>query len=271
MKTVAVILGLVIIVVAVIVVNAPPSDDVTLSGGPPVPITTVFRMLEAENDVVRQLWTQEIVGPGEENGLKFDEDWHDADVEAGPLPALFLRHVGESIQKSPTPLYLFLGSDFPINDANKFTGVQNEYFIEIKRTSMPQFFFDDDVGMHTGMFSDIAVDKTCVNCHNNDPETTKSDWKVGDVMGATTWSYPDEEVSLEEALMLVRTLRRGVRDTYEEYVVKTSTFAEPPTIGEIWPADGYSIPSVDVFMAEAETRASAATLGMIIELQQNEQ
>ena len=267
MKTIAVVLGLVVIIVVVIVVNAPPPHDNNLAGGPPIPIETVFAILEAENDAVRDLWTKEIVGEGQDRGLQFHEDWHDADVDAGPLPALFLRETAQRVQAGPTPLYLFLGSDFPINDANKFTDLQAQYFAEIKRTSMPQFFHDEEVGMHTAMFSDFAVAQTCIDCHNSEPESPKKDWQLGDIMGATTWSYPKAEVSLTEALTIISSLREGVRGTYEEYVRKTTTFADPPSIGETWPVDDYAIPTVDLFMAEAETRASANTLGMFLDLQ----
>ena len=267
MKTVAFLVAVVVVIVVVVVINAPPPDEKGFDGGPPIPIETVFTILEAENDAVRDLWTKEIVGNGQERGLQFHEDWHEEDIDAGPLPALFLRETAQRVQRSPTPLYLFLGSDFPINDANRFTDLQDQYFAEIKRTSTPQFFRDDEVGMHTAMFSDIAVAQTCIDCHNSEPESPKKDWKLGDVMGATTWSYPKGEVSLTEALTIVGALREAVRGSYEEYVEKTATFADPPTIGDTWPADDYALPSVEVFMIEAEARASAYTLGMIIELQ----
>ena len=235
------------------------------------PITTVFSILEAENDVVRRLCTSEIVGEGQERGLKFDKDWRDPEVEAGPLPALFLRETAESVRRNPVRLYLFLGSDFPINDANKFTGLQTKYFARIKSTGEPQFFVDEEIEMHTAMFSDIAVAETCVVCHNNEPETPKTDWKLGDTMGATTWSYPKGEVSVDEALAMVNALRQGFSDAYQEYLSKAATFENPPTVGDKWPGEGHYVPSVEVFLAEAERRAPAGTLRTILDFQQTEE
>ena len=117
------------------------------------------------------------------------------------------------------------------------------------------------------MFSDIAVAEVCVTCHNNEPETTKTDWKLDDIMGATTWSYPKAEVSVEEALSMVSALRQGSRQAYEEYLAKAATFAKPPAVGDYWPADGYFVPSADVFMAEMELRASPRTMRSLLELQ----
>ena len=195
----------------------------------------MFTILEAENDAVRELWTKEIVGQGKERGLMFHKDWREPQIDAGPLPALFLRETAESLRRNPVPLYLFLGSDFPVNDANKFTGVQQARFTQIKQTGNPQFFLDEDVNLRTAMFSDIAVAETCVVCHNTEPESPKTDWEVGDIMGATTWSYPKPEVSLQEALAMVGALRQGFREAYAEYLAKAAAFAEPPPIASAGP------------------------------------
>ena len=271
MKTLAVVVAVAVVFVALIVVNAPPPDDAATAGGPPVPIEVVFSVLEAENDAVRQAWANDIVGAGQERGLRFDKDWHDEGVDAGPLPALFLRETAEGLRRSPVPLYLFLGSDFPINDANMFTGLQTEHFEVIRRTGEPQFFSDPEFGFQTAMFSDIASAEACVVCHNGEPDSPKTDWRVGDVMGATTWSYPEAETSMAEALTMVQALRRSVREAYEHYLEKVTTFADPPPIGDQWPADGYFLPSADVFMAEVEESTSAQTLRLLLEAQTAEE
>lgn len=267
MKFVAVIVALAVVLAVLIVVNAPPSDDALTGGGTPVPIEAVFAALEAENDMVRQVWASDIVGAGQVQGIRFDEAWHDEGLDAGPLPALFLRETAEGLRRSPAPLYLFLGSDFPINDANRFTGSQMEYFDAIKRTGEPQFFLDPDIGFQTAMFSDIASAEACVVCHNRDPNSPKTDWQVGDVMGATTWSYPEDEISMAQALELIGALRRSVREAYVHYLEKVATFADPPRVGDQWPAEGYFLPSADIFMAEVEERTSAQTLRLLLEAQ----
>ena len=84
----------------------------------------VFRVVAAENDAARKLWTADIVGAGGKVGLKFHEKWREPSMEAGPLPALFLREASTALQKTRVPLGLFLGSDFPIAQPNKFSGAQ---------------------------------------------------------------------------------------------------------------------------------------------------
>ena len=270
MKTVVIVLAVAAVLVVLIVVNAPPPDDAATGGGLPLPVEAVFAVLEAEHDSVRRLWAEEIVGAGQERGLRFDKDWSEG-VDAGPLPALFLRETAEGLRRNPAPLYLFLGSDFPINDANRFTGPQAERFAEIRRTGEPQFFQDPELGFQTAMFSDVASTQACVVCHNSEPESPKKDWRVGDIMGATTWTYPEAEMSMSEALTLVGALRRSVREAYERYIEKVATFDDPPPVGEKWPADGYFIPSAEVFMAEVEERASADTLRSLLAAQRGEE
>ena len=100
-----------------------------------ISINQVFALLQQENNIIRKIWTKEILGAGKKQGLSFSEDWQASDIEAGPLPALFLREIAMRLEKSVLPLSLFLGSDAPINKANAFDAEQLEKFKHIKNTS----------------------------------------------------------------------------------------------------------------------------------------
>jgi hypothetical protein len=115
------------------------------------------------------------------------------------------------------------------------------------------------------MFPDFATVQPCVDCHNAHPESPKEDWALNDVMGATTWSYPNQTVTTAEMMRILTAVRQGFRDGYSAYVEKAAGFENPPAIGEQWPRDGYYLPSVDVFMAEFAGRASANSLDAIIQ------
>ena len=242
---------------------APLSEEDTVIGES-IPIETVFQLVAAENDIVRALWTREIVGMGKKSGLKFDEDWRDKDVQAGPLPALFLREAATSLEKNIIRLSLFLGSDFPINQSNLFLGLQKEAFEKIKNDHLPQFFYTQDTQLFTGMFPDYASVQPCVSCHNDHPDSPKTDWVLNDVMGATTWSYPKEAVSRDELMKIIASLRKGFRDAYTAYIEKVATFSRKPEIGTQWPRDGYFLPSVDTFMNEFSKRASQSSMELLL-------
>lgn len=244
--------------------NAPPLLLEKRPVGETIPIAQVFNIVEAENDVVRTLWTKEIVGAGKQAGLTFNEDWREENVQAGPLPALFLRQTAISLEKNPVRLSLYLGSDYPIKPANKFTATQMDKFQTIRTTGEPQFFFAEDTGLHTAMFSDIAVVEACIDCHNKHKESPKSDWKLGDVMGATTWSYPEDAVTLDELMNILTALRQGFREAYTAYLAEVETFAKRPQIGDKWPREGFYLPTADVFMGEAFKRASSSTLASVL-------
>lgn len=239
----------------------PPIDDTKMKQT--IPVEQLFILVQAENSKVRELWTKEIVGEGVKAGLKFDERWRDDDLDAGPLPALFLRETAKSLEKSPLRLSLFLGSDYPISPDNRFEGLQLEKFQLIRQSNQPQFFFMADTGLYTGMFADIAVAKPCVDCHNDHEKSPKNDWRLNDVMGGTTWMFPGRVVSLEEAVNAVTVLHQAFRDAYGAYLEKVKTFAQPPVIGERWPSEGYFLPSSDIFMQEVLKRTSPNTLSSL--------
>jgi hypothetical protein len=240
--------------------SAPPPLQEEKPASATIPVAEMFALLEAENDVVRALWTKDIVGAGMKIGLKFDEHWRDRDLEAGPLPALFLRETARSLERNPVQLSLFLGSDYPINDANRFEGLQLQHFRKLRHTGQAQFFYMPDTRLHAGMFSDVAVAEPCVKCHNEHAQSEKKDWRLNDVMGATTWVYPAEAVSAEEILSVVAALHRGFEDAYRSYLRKAETFSNPPVIGDRWPRDGYFLPRAEIFMQEVLIRTAPATL-----------
>lgn len=213
-----------------------------------IPVEQLFSLVQAENAVARLLWTKEIVGEGKKVGLKFDEHWRDADLEAGPLPALFLRETAKSLEKSPVRLSLFLGSDYPISPDNRFEGLQQEKFQVLRQSRQAQFFYVPDTSLHTGMFADLAVAAPCVECHNKHEQSPKQDWRLNDVMGAVTWMYPASAVTVEDLLKAIMGLHQGIQEAYAAYLEKVKTFAHPPEIGQHWPRDGYYLPSVEVFM-----------------------
>lgn len=228
-------------------------------------VDQVLEMVAKENDVTRTLYTKAIVGGGKKQGMKFDEDWRKDDVEAGPLPALFLRGVASSIRKSPVPLGLYLGSDFPVNAANKFEGKQADLFKQIKKDQKPQHFYDEDLKLHTAMFADLASAGACVSCHNDHPQTSKSDWKLGDVMGATTWQYPKDSLTYKETIAVLNSYAEGTVDIYKAYLEEIADFKESvkPEIGDKWPAEGNYLPTPEVFLDSVKKLSSYETMKML--------
>lgn len=244
-------------------ISAPPPLNAVNTQTATIPVQQLFTLLQAENAVARALWTKDIVGQGKKVGLKFDEHWHDTDLEAGPLPALFLRETAKNIEKSPIRLSLFLGSDQPISPDNRFEGVQQEKFQNLRQSQQPQFFYMADTQRHIAMFADVAIAEPCVECHNKHQQSPKHDWQLNDIMGAATWMYPAPTVSLEEMLKANLVLQQGIQSAYESYLKKVATFTNPPVIGERWPSEGYFLPNSDTFMQVFLQRTAPNTLAFL--------
>jgi adenylate cyclase len=233
----------------------PPLTSKVNEAKPSFSVEEAFKMLAKENDLTRKLYTQCIVGEGKKQGLQFDENWQKDEVEAGPLPALFLRETSNHIEKSGAGLGLYLGSDFPISKANKFSGLQNEHFQQLKKDGQPKFFFDASVSRYTAMFPDYASVNTCVSCHNNHEQSPKKDWKLNDMMGATTWTYPNDSLTTDELLKLIKIYKESVKATYTSYITELRNIKKQkaPVIGTRWPSHGVYIPDTEVFIDSLTT------------------
>ena len=201
-------------------------------------------LLTHENDVTRTLFTKAIVGGGKKNGLRFDEKWEETDVIAGPLPALFLRGVADELARSDVPLGLFLGSDFPIEKTNELEDEQALQFQAMREDLEPRHFVDPVTGEQVSMFPDFASAGPCVSCHNNHEKSAKHDWKLGDLMGATTWSYPDDSVTTDEFMRMLLAYRSGVETVWASYAEELAQLPEHdrPELGPQWPSEGHFIP-----------------------------
>ena len=249
-------------------VTAPPPLEAGEIDRRQIPIDTALEIINAENDVARALYAKEIVGAGKRVGFKFSEHWREADVIAGPLPALFLRETARHLEKLPVPLGLFLGSDQPINTANRFMGRQIKAFEEIRRTRKPASFYAPKLKRNIAMFPDVARVEPCVDCHNDHPDSPKDSWKLGDVMGAVTWSHPSAYLSERELLDAIHALRESIDFAYGRVVEELSQLDEPPQIGNCWPRNARCLPSREVFNREFGARASADTLRRLMELEE---
>lgn len=246
--------------------TAPADLDDSTGGGRDVPVETLFRLLDAENASIRAIYTAEIVAPGLKKGLKYREDWKTKDVHAGPLPALFLRETANRLQQRMPELSLFLGSTYPIEASNHFKGAQLAYFEKIEKQRQPQFFIDESTGRHTAMFPDIASAPACVSCHNEHPDSPRKDWKLDDVMGATTWSFPRAKISTDELVEILGAYRIVAMDAYGSYLKKSETFspAQRPQLGDRWPRDGLYLPDAETFRERVEAKNSTASLNLLL-------
>ena len=223
-------------------------------------------MLALENDVTRTLYTKAIVGAGKPRGLAFSEHWADPEVIAGPLPALFLRGIADELKASDVPLGLYLGSDFPIEASNQFQGRQAEAFAQMREDRAPQYFMDEVTNETIGMYPDFASAAACVSCHNEHERTSKSDWQLGDLMGATTWSYPGDSVTTDELVAMLKAYRAGVSSVWSRYLgeIQAMNPDVQPAIGTMWPSQGAFVPDGKTFQDSVAELAAVHLMASLL-------
>jgi hypothetical protein len=249
-----------------LVVQAPaPLPEKNVGPGATVAAEQMFRTVDAINTAARAIYTKQIVGAGKRVGLAFGEDWQDTGVDKGPLPALFLRLLASELERRPERLGLFLASDAPINPSNGLTGRQLDEYERVKQTRSPRFFAMDGFG-GIAMFPDIASVDPCVTCHNDHKDSPRTDWRLGDVMGATTWTYPSQTLHENEYVEIVNATYDSVAAAYGRYLDKTRSFAEPPILGDGWPGgDMRQLPDVPTFIAAVRTQTSETVLSLMLD------
>jgi serine/threonine protein kinase len=134
------------------------------------------------------------------------------DKEAIPVPAALTIALGKRLaEKGKSGMRVRLYSDHPFK-----TRTDGGPWDDFERNALRQLRQDPDGAVHT--FEDYQgrlvlryavarrMEATCVDCHNHHPDSTKQDWKVGDVRGVLEIIRPLDQDS-------ART-RRGLSGTF---------------------------------------------------------
>jgi hypothetical protein len=113
-----------------------------------------------------------------------------------PLPAHMLRLASESVQQKGAEFHYVLRSLWPINakdapeTATEKTGLQ--YLLDHPDSN---YYSEESLGgrrYFTAVYPDRAIVPACVECHNQDPDSPRRDFKLGDIMGGIVVRVPLE-------------------------------------------------------------------------------
>ena len=149
----------------------------------------IHSIIEAD----RTLYTTHVVDRLQETGTALaSERWQNQNTL--PLPAQMLLLSGERVKKTGSGLHYRLASLWPIYKKN---GPANEFernALEAVQTSPHEPY--TGLVTHNGetsyiaVYADLAISKSCVNCHNRHLLSPRRDYQLGDVMGAIVISFP---------------------------------------------------------------------------------
>ncbi len=144
----------------------------------------MFAVMEAD----RANYTKEVVHRMQnvEKIVDADEFWEDK--KALPLPAQMFRLGAERVAEKDLGFTYGLLSQWPINKQNKAkTKTEKEGLAYIAENAGENFYGSEKLGSDTyftAVYPDVAVSKACVSCHNEHKDSPRTDFKLGDTMGA---------------------------------------------------------------------------------------
>ncbi len=134
----------------------------------------------------REVYTKEVVNrlQNEDKVLKATEHWKDE--KTLPLPAQMFRMGAERVREKTKDFSYSLLSLDPINKQNRpRTEAEKVGLAEVTQKAT-NHYTDEVLGearYFTAVYPDKAVSQACVDCHNGHPDSPRTDFKLGDVMG----------------------------------------------------------------------------------------
>ena len=135
-----------------------------------------------------------------------------------PLPATFLIELSQQISQKNPGMSVRLYSDYPFTNRQSTGGPHDEFeatALQMLRQQPKQPFvrFESFQGRPALRYAQADIMKpSCVACHNHHPDSTKRDWKVGDVRGVLEITTPldsfetDTKVGLSSTFVMFSTL-----------------------------------------------------------------
>jgi adenylate cyclase len=105
-----------------------------------------------------------------------------------PIPATLSLELGKVIAEGESNISYRFFSDYPFRNrvAHNFDEFEKSSLIALRKDPDNHPLIQsvtDGFESRLRMISPVIMSASCVNCHNSHPESTKRDWKVGDVRG----------------------------------------------------------------------------------------
>ncbi|MBE9536441.1 MAG: DUF3365 domain-containing protein [Proteobacteria bacterium] len=162
----------------------------------------------------RDLYTSEVVAVAEEHGLQARHDY--LNKKAIPLPATLSILLGKRIGESGSGATASLYSPYPFPWRKKDESFKDEFSKEAwaklsKNPKEPYFKFDikNNKALRYAVADQMRDD--CVSCHNNHPDSPRTNWKAGDVRGVLEIKIPLDKI--------IATTNNDLKKTIIIYVV----------------------------------------------------
>jgi class 3 adenylate cyclase len=147
-------------------------------------------------DGFQAAYSESVVSRLRGSGVEITHDYHDRKL-AVPLPATFSIELAERLTDPDSGLVTRVYSDYPFRprtDGGPRDDYEREALVVFRAAADPQqpyIRYARVNGRESLRYSSaMLMAENCVACHNSHPQSTRTDWKVGDVRGVRSVVYP---------------------------------------------------------------------------------
>jgi methyl-accepting chemotaxis protein len=144
------------------------------------------QQIAAEFKTIRTYYSENVVNKVVKSGAFQANVDHKSNDKVIPLPATFLHDLGAAIKERDTTVTLFSQFPFPGRKDRKLDDFQQQawnFLIAHPDEAFTRSEVRDGKQVVRVAVADTMTTQSCVNCHNSDPRSPKTDWKLGDVRG----------------------------------------------------------------------------------------
>jgi diguanylate cyclase (GGDEF)-like protein len=134
--------------------------------------------------ITRGYYTKFVVAKALESGALVPSFMHRNDPKAIPLPATFVKDISELLKEKDTSLSLVSPYPWPHRADRKMDDFESTAWQAFQRDPAAVFSRQevrDGQRILRVAVADRMTGQTCVNCHNSHEQSSRKDWKVGDV------------------------------------------------------------------------------------------
>ncbi|MCG7624551.1 adenylate/guanylate cyclase domain-containing protein [Epibacterium sp. Ofav1-8] len=155
--------------------------------------------LDAVLDTVRGYYARNVIARLDPDGQTIaTHDYHDR-AGAIPIPATMSIELGDEIAGHGLDVSYRFASDYPFAGRETVTLTSaEERALSLYRDGSADhllYFRGAEAGLfshHLTMVTPVVMEEACVACHNSHPDSTKTDWQVGDIRGVQSYSIAQQ-------------------------------------------------------------------------------
>jgi class 3 adenylate cyclase len=146
-------------------------------------------------------YSSKIVSRVTSHGIHTSSNYRNEEASI-PFPATFSIELADALTDPETGIKTRLYSDFPF--ASRKDGGPRDEFESLALTRLrfaedktaPFVRYEEVDGRYSLRYAKaILMQQSCVDCHSSHPDSTKRDWKVGDVRGVRSVTLPLDSAS----------------------------------------------------------------------------